>query len=144
MSDEAKTSEFLPAVPPITGDGLSLHDVLYRADELRAAGVFEQTLLSAYRQPEGAVVHLDTIRDLFRAADRAKLRAAGDPLLGRGPFVLDRGGAGRRLPGTGLELDAISRHRKVLRAPSPEWDLRRARQVGAGGRTARGVSHHNL
>ena len=45
-------------MPPIT-DGLSIRDVLYTADEFRAAGVFERALLSAYRQPEGAVVHLD-------------------------------------------------------------------------------------
>jgi hypothetical protein len=60
---------------------------------LKERGIYEKCLLRAY---VGCRMTISTSApvDLFAAADRAKLRAAGDNLPGPGPFVLYRGIAG--------------------------------------------------
>ena len=82
--------------------------LLFVADNvipLQAKGIYEPCLLTAFvatrvsnwEWPEKALDFL------FRSADRAKLRAAGEPLPGEGPFLIYRGvagtGAARRLRG---------------------------------------------
>jgi len=65
---------------------------------LLTLGGYEQALLDAYigcrdNWRNWPLAHL---RQLFQLADRTKLRAAGDPLPGPGPFTLYRGVAGSR------------------------------------------------
>ena len=73
--------------------------LLFVADNvipLQAKGIYEPCLLTAFvatrvsnwEWPETALDFL------FRSADRAKLRAAGEPLPGEGPFLISRGVAG--------------------------------------------------
>ena len=73
--------------------------LLFVADNvipLQAKGIYEPCLLTAFvatrvsnwEWPEKALDFL------FRSADRAKLRAAGEPLPGEGPFLISRGVAG--------------------------------------------------
>ena len=78
---------------------------------LKAHGIYETALLHAfsstrtnnYRYP------LAQLRRLFGLADRARLRAAGDPLPGPGPFTLYRGisgtGRARRIRGLSWTSD---------------------------------------
>lgn len=60
-------------------------------------GIYEQTLLHAITatRTNNRHVPLYVFRELVRWADRDKLRAAGDPLPGSGPFTLYRGVAGK-------------------------------------------------
>ena len=74
-------------------------DLVFRNEgPLRARGLYEVALLDAYMMHRGN--HHQTpdvrLRDLFARADRDRLRAAGDPLPGPGPFTLFRGVAGQR------------------------------------------------
>jgi hypothetical protein len=75
--------------------GLDL--VAFNFAALQARGLYEQALLEAFISTR--VNHhrwpLRTLSRLFGIADRARLRAAGDPLPGPGPFRLYRGVAGR-------------------------------------------------
>jgi hypothetical protein len=72
---------------------------------LRHRGIYERLLLKSYVGAKGNWSHWNTstIATLFRLADREKLRAAGEPLPGDGPFTVYRGVAGigrrRRLKG---------------------------------------------
>jgi hypothetical protein len=63
---------------------------------LRRLGIYEEALLVAWTAPECSLHHipLSRLRKLIRVADRWKLRAAGMPLPGGGPYVLFRGVAG--------------------------------------------------
>ena len=63
---------------------------------LRRLGIYEEALLVAWTAPECSLheVPLSRLLKLIRAADRWKLRAAGTPIPGRGPYVLFRGVAG--------------------------------------------------
>jgi len=63
---------------------------------LRSRGIYEEALLLALTAPERSLRHvpLSRLRKLLRVADRRRLRAAGMPIPGRGPYVLYRGVAG--------------------------------------------------
>ena len=74
----------------------ALYLVMRNIDFLKERGLYERGLLYAIT---GAPLNhrhwpLDDLRTLFLAADRDRLRAAGDPLPGRGPFTVFRGVAG--------------------------------------------------
>jgi hypothetical protein len=56
---------------------------------------YERELLSAFIRTNHATWTIPNLRHLFRKADPARLRAAGDPLPGSGPFTVYRGVAGR-------------------------------------------------
>ena len=60
-------------------------------------GIYESALLSAFidTRTSNHGWPLNTLRLLFEIADRDRLRAAGDPLPGAGPFTIFRGVAGR-------------------------------------------------
>jgi len=75
----------------------SFHLVFYNQDHLIARGIFEAALLYAVTMPRVNNHHVPpwALACLFRRADRNRLRAAGDPLPGPGPFTLYRGVAGR-------------------------------------------------
>jgi hypothetical protein len=79
-----------------SGAGLWL--VWMNARLLLTLGGYEQTLLDAYSgcRDNWRGWTLADLRQLFQLADRTKLRAAGDPLPGPGPFTLYRGVAGSR------------------------------------------------
>jgi hypothetical protein len=64
---------------------------------LKARGIYEKALLVAFSgtRTNNRRWPLDELRFLFEQADRARLRAAGDPLPGPGPFTLYRGVSGR-------------------------------------------------
>lgn len=66
-------------------------------DLLQSLGIFESTLLHAYPQVRVNTRHVPAwaVEWLFRMADRERLRAAGEPIPGSGPFVLFRAVAGR-------------------------------------------------
>ena len=84
-------------------DWLSLDLVRDNATQLQERGLYERALLAAFGETNHALWSLEQLRGLFEIADRARLRAAGDPLPGAGPFILYRGVAGpkpeRRIPG---------------------------------------------
>lgn len=65
---------------------------------LRERGIFEEALLHALISPRISHyrVEMGFLRDLIRTANREKLRAAGDPLPGPGPFTVFRGVAGNK------------------------------------------------
>src|SRR5437870_11818667 len=69
------------------GHVVTIGEVVARFHELRAAGALEDTLLAAYRGHNGPVAAPGVLHFLFRSADRARLRAAGDPLPHAGPFA---------------------------------------------------------
>ena len=75
--------------------GLEL--VHFNISELKANGIYEEALIYAFTAPcvNNHRWPLSALRHLFEAADRVRLRSAGDPLPGRGPFTLYRGVAGR-------------------------------------------------
>lgn len=60
-------------------------------------GLYERALLGAFieTRTNNAGWSVPALRDLFATADRERLRAAGDPLPGAGPFTVYRGVAGR-------------------------------------------------
>lgn len=63
---------------------------------LRSLGIFEEALLDALTSTRTNNRHeQEEIRLLLGCADRKKLRAAGEPLPGRGPHTIYRGVAGR-------------------------------------------------
>lgn len=64
---------------------------------LRARGLYERALLNAFvaTRTNNRRWPLDTLASLFVVADVERLRAAGDPLPGPGPFTVYRGVAGR-------------------------------------------------
>jgi hypothetical protein len=76
-------------------DHLSLDLVRDNATLLQRRGLYERALLRAFIDTNHATFSLSDLRQLFETADRARLRAAGDPLPGSGPFTLYRGVAGQ-------------------------------------------------
>jgi len=72
---------------------------------LKARGCYERALLHALTMPSFNLHHVPEVvlRCLVTVADRAALRACGDPLRSTGPFTVYRGVAGRgrarRVPG---------------------------------------------
>src|SRR5258705_10460872 len=64
------------------GDWLSPKELLGNTEMLRAADLYERALLDCYRQAVGPqpIEGVAFFGDLFREADRARLRAAGDPI----------------------------------------------------------------
>jgi hypothetical protein len=63
---------------------------------LKALGIFEKALLDAFGASRTNNHHsLSMLSWLLRMADPKRLRAAGDPLPGRGPYTIYRGVAGR-------------------------------------------------
>lgn len=70
--------------------------VKQNAVALKERGLYEKALLVALigTRANWAATPFSEIRSLIRAADPARLRAAGDPLPGPGPFRLFRGVAG--------------------------------------------------
>jgi hypothetical protein len=74
-----------------------LHLVLFNRRVLLKRELYERALLHAYAGTRTNWVAWPNreIAGLFACADRQRLRAAGDPLPGPGPFVLFRGVAGR-------------------------------------------------
>jgi hypothetical protein len=82
----------------VTADNVdSLHLVFRNLATLRARNIYEPALLHALTitRTNNARWSLETLRFLIDCADRDRLRAAGQPLPGRGPFTLYRGVAGR-------------------------------------------------
>lgn len=75
----------------------SLDLVAYNARALRKRGLYEAGLLDAFTASRTNNFHYSVggLKLLFASADRAKLRANGDPLPSDGPFTLYRGVAGR-------------------------------------------------
>ena len=75
-------------------DALAL--VADNAAVLRRRGAYEAALLAAFTRTRTNTAgwSLRDLGRLFGTADRARLRAAGDPLPGPGPFPLHRGVAG--------------------------------------------------
>jgi hypothetical protein len=63
----------------------------------QSLSIYEQALLEAYigTRTNNSRYQPHVLRNLFAWADRARLRAAGDPLPGVGPYTLYRGVAGR-------------------------------------------------
>jgi len=83
----------------------SLEIVWQNWNLLQSMGLYEEALLHAFTAARLNNHHVPSARQsfLFRIADRAKLRAAGDPFPSAGPFTLYRGvagiGRGRRIRG---------------------------------------------
>ena len=89
---------------------------------LRRLGIYEEALIVAWTAPERSLRHVppSRLRKLIRVADRWKLRAAGMPLPGRGPYVLFRGVAGE---------PKVRRERGISWTSKPEiaaWFARRS------------------
>lgn len=78
-----------PAVYKV--DELDLDLVASGSVVLRARGLYETALLSAYAHTNHAHWSQVAIVDLFRRADPARLRAAGDALKGTGPRTIFQG-----------------------------------------------------
>ena len=70
--------------------------VVRNASILRRRGLYEEALLDAWSMTRTNHVTWPpkVITRLFRLANRARLRALGDPLPGTGPFTLYRGVSG--------------------------------------------------
>jgi hypothetical protein len=75
----------------------SLDLVYWNISTLQSLGIYEVTLLHAFTatRTNNRKWPIHELRYLFEAADRARLKAAGDPLAGSGPFTIYRGVAGR-------------------------------------------------
>jgi hypothetical protein len=75
---------------------VGLYIVAANGSALKERGLYEQALLHAWAatRTNYAKWPASHLRALFDWADKAKLRALGDPLPGPGPFVLYRGIAG--------------------------------------------------
>jgi hypothetical protein len=104
---------------------LNLDEVRDNRSLLQGRGVYERQLLFAFVHSNHVHWSLAALRELFRSADRARLRAAGDPLPGHGPFTIYRGVAGhesaRRVCGlswTG-SLERAREFAERLDLPSP-------------------------
>jgi hypothetical protein len=66
----------------------------FNTEQLGRAGIFEKVLLAAYAGARDILYSPVSDRELARLLDKANrllLRAAGNPLPGRGPFTLYRG-----------------------------------------------------
>jgi hypothetical protein len=104
--------------------------VLLNAEFLLARGLYEAALLKALTANSwnNAGWSATTLRSLLAQADRVRLRAAGDPLPGRGPFTVYRGvagrGARRRVRGLSWTFSLpraawFARRSSFLRLPDP-------------------------
>jgi len=74
-----------------------LHLVYRNHGALLKRGIYETALFDAFINPRVNNRHwpMDDLRFMFEIADRDRLRAAGDPLPGPGPFTIFRGVAGK-------------------------------------------------
>lgn len=92
LKDENKVERFLGCF--LGNNGLGL--IMTFPDDLDEIGLYEKALFNAYTS--GSVNHSNWTKgeldDLFAMANREKLRQAGHPLPGPGPFTLYRGVAG--------------------------------------------------
>lgn len=81
----------------MAGDEYRMEMVFRNSPALMARGLYEAALLWAYTTVllNHRNVPRQSVKHLFRLADRGRLRAAGDPLPGPGPFTVYRGVAGR-------------------------------------------------
>lgn len=93
-------------------DNMKGLEIVWRnRDLLTSLGFFEAALLRAYVMVRVNTSHFPAkhLMQLFRLADRDRLRAAGSPLPGTGPFTLYRGVAGvgraRRIKGLSWTSD---------------------------------------
>src|SRR5262245_48976710 len=90
---------------------LALQFFILNAGLLRSLGLYEAGLLDAYTTHPASNRQIPArwLRQLFTMADRATLRAAGEPFPGPGPYTLYRGVAGgpkdRRVRGLSWTLD---------------------------------------
>ncbi len=93
--------------------GLDL--VYFNMTELQARGLYERALLDAFIDTRTNNRHwpLRELMGMFEIADRERLRAAGDPLPGPGPFTIYRGVAGR---GRARRVRGLSWTRSLERA----------------------------
>ncbi len=75
----------------------SLDLVAHNRCAMLARGIYEEMLVQAFTatRTNNAGWPRGVLEFLFKLADRDKLRAAGEPLPGQGPFTLYRGMAGR-------------------------------------------------
>ncbi len=74
--------------------GLKLPEVAENVKLLLERGSYERVLLDAYVRTKHAEFSLPALCRLFAQADRVRLREAGAPLPGPGPFRIYRGVAG--------------------------------------------------
>ena len=79
------------------GSSYSLELVANNILALKERGLYEPALHEAVTatSTNNATWPMTSLRELFEWADRSRLRAAGDPLPGMGPFTMYRGVAGR-------------------------------------------------
>jgi hypothetical protein len=109
-----------------TDNELGLRLVFDNLSQLRERGIYEEALLRAltgsrtnnHRCPQ------DRLDLLLDAADREKLRAAGDPLPGPGPFTAYRGVAGH---GRSRRIRGLS---WTLSLEKAQWFARRGERSG--------------
>lgn len=73
---------------------LSLDEISTNQSLLQARGVYERALLVAFVRTNHADWPLERLRVLLKSANRTRLRGAGDPLPGPGPFTVYRGVSG--------------------------------------------------
>jgi hypothetical protein len=74
----------------------ALNLVLGNSANLKQLRIYESTLLHAFMatRTNNRTVSLELLECLFSSANRQRLRAAGQPLPGKGPFTIYRGVAG--------------------------------------------------
>ncbi len=79
------------------GNTYSLDLVWKNISGLQKRGVYERALIEAFTitRKNNWCWPVNTLRLMFEIADRDRLREAGEPLPGSGPFTLYRGVAGR-------------------------------------------------
>jgi hypothetical protein len=85
-----------PGLIHYTSNQWSLAVVFTNVRALKAKGIYEECLVRAYvgSRTNNRAYTMDDLFLLFGMADKSKLRSAGDPLPGPGPFRVYRGVAG--------------------------------------------------
>jgi hypothetical protein len=111
----------------VADNQLGLAIVFDNALPLKRRGMYEKALIQAFTgtRTNNLMYQLWVIDDLFREADADRLREAGDPMPGEGPFTLYRGVAGtnrtRRIAGLSWtrNIDVACWFAARLDLPSP-------------------------